>query len=171
VQVKYGWWIEGTRTTVGDLDKLAVLGATATYNGSAWGTVASNLSPGGWKTYDASGDLIMHWSFADRLGELTISKFDRTNFNDGLGLTFSGPMCAPGALCGSQQHVTAAGNHFGGPLSGQLPGGLGSLSGSAAGSFVNNGPVAAGGVMGNWNVDSASYRATGIFGGVGTPKR
>ena len=37
----------------------------------------------------------------------------------------------------------------------------------AIGSFVNNGTTPAGGVIGNWNVNSANYRATGIFAGSG----
>jgi hypothetical protein len=115
-----GWWVTGEVTSAEDLDVLAANTATATYNGTAWGTVASNLASGGWKTYDASGDLKMNWSFASRSGDLAISKFDANNFNG--GLSFSGPMCAPGAGCG-----TAAGNHFGGPLTGNLPANLGSL--------------------------------------------
>jgi hypothetical protein len=138
---------------VGDLDKLAVLGATATYNGSAWGTVDSNLGEGGWKTYDASGDLTMNWSFAHRKGDLTISNFDSRHVNG--GLTFgSGPY-------GMTQIPNL--NQFAGSLSGS------GLSGSATGSFVNNGSVAAGGVIGNWNVGDSNYKATGIFGGAGTP--
>jgi hypothetical protein len=165
-----GWWIGADEvTSAQDLEVLAANNATATYSGNAWGTVANNTGTGGWKTYDASGKLAMDWSFASRSGNLEISKFDTKNF-DG-GLSFSGPMCAPGVACGSQQLVTAAGSHFGGPISGNLPGNLGSLSGSAAGSFVNNGQIAAGGIMGNWNVAGDSYRATGIFGGMGTPHR
>ena len=52
-----GWWVSGELTTVGNINTLAALGATATYNGTVEGTVASNLEPGGWKTFDASGDL------------------------------------------------------------------------------------------------------------------
>ena len=54
----------------------------------------------------------------------------------------------------------------------EFPGGLSGsgMTGSATGSFVNNGSVAAGGVMGNWGVSGDSYRASGVSGGVGTPK-
>ena len=96
--------------------------------------------------------------FAQRSGDLQISKFDTANFNN--GLTFSGPMSAPGV---------ANGNRFTGPLYGQLPSNLGSLSGSAAGSFVNNGDMKAAGVIGNWNVVNSAYRAGGIFAGAGSP--
>ena len=100
----------------------------------------------------------MAWNFAQRSGDLQISKFDTANFNN--GLTFSGPMSAPGV---------ANGNHFAGPLYGQLPSNLGSLSGSAVGSFVNNGDMKAGGVIGNWNVVNSAYRAGGIFAAAGSP--
>jgi hypothetical protein len=63
----------------------------------------------------------------------------------------------------------ANGNHFTGPLNGQLPSNLGSLSGSAVGSFVNNGDMKAAGVIGNWNVVNSAYRAGGIFAGAGSP--
>jgi hypothetical protein len=96
--------------------------------------------------------------FAQRSGDLQISKFDTANFNN--GLTFSGPMSAPGV---------ANGNRFTGPLYGQLPSNLGSLSGSAVGSFVNNGDMKVAGVIGNWNVVNSAYRAGGIFAGAGSP--
>ena len=38
------------------------------------------------------------------------------------------------------------------------------LTGSAAGSFVNNGTDKAAGVIGNWGVANSQYEATGIFG-------
>jgi hypothetical protein len=63
----------------------------------------------------------------------------------------------------------ANGNHFAGPLYGQLPSNLGFLSGSAVGSFVNNGDMKAAGVIGNWNVVNSAYRAGGIFPGAGSP--
>jgi hypothetical protein len=158
--VHLGWWVAGDLAGESDIDTLAALNATATYNGHVIGDVASNLDDGGWKTYVAAGDLTMDWNFAQRSGNLEISRFDAANFNG--GLTFSGPMSAPGVIAGN-------GNHFGGPLSGQLPGNLGSLSGSAVGSFVNNGDVKAAGVIGNWNVAGSAYRAGGVFAGVGTP--
>ena len=42
----------------------------------------------------------MNWDFAKRTGDLAISKFERSNFGTD-GLTFTGPMCAPGVTsCG-----------------------------------------------------------------------
>lgn len=165
--IHLGWWVSGEPTTVGQIDALAQTGATATYTGHAIGNVANNLSGSGWQTYVAAGNLNMTWNFGPRTGNLTISQFD-TQYFGGNGLSFSGAMCAPGVSCGTGINV-AAGNHFGGPLSGQLPGGLGSLSGNAAGSFVNNGPNPAAGVIGNWNVGHNDYKAGGIFAGSGTP--
>jgi hypothetical protein len=43
------------------------------------------------------------------------------------------------------------------------------MKGNATGSFVNNGSVAAGGVMGKWNVQGDNYQATGVFAGSGNP--
>jgi hypothetical protein len=106
----------------------------------------------------------MNWDFSKRSGDFAINKFDVSHFENTGGLSFSGAMSAPVNLGGA-----AINDHFTGSLSGNLPNNLGLLSGSAAGSFVNNGTVAAGGVMGNWNVSSNVYRATGVFGGIGTP--
>ena len=81
-------------------------------------------------------------------------------------------MATPGELTGK--------NQFGGPLSiaGELPNNLSELNGmtgSATGSFVrgpinfNDGRPISGstpqGVIGNWNVGSERYSATGIFAG------
>lgn len=157
--VHLGLWIGGDISTGAQLDALQVdaleaQDAEATFAGHAIGNVASNLGPDGWKTYVAAGNLDMTWHFGSRTGGLTISNFDRSVTPE--GLTFSGPMSAPGVIDG---------NHFSGPLSGQLPSDLGSLSGSAAGSFANNGNTVAAGVIGNWNIGNNAYNAAGIFAG------
>jgi hypothetical protein len=77
-----GWWVTGEVTSVADLNELGNQFATATYNGGVQGTVA-NLDHGAWKTFDTSGDLTMHWSFANRLGDLTISNFDNRSYGTG----------------------------------------------------------------------------------------
>ncbi len=166
-----GWWIAGDIPPVGQLP----FTGTATYAGDAIATVSTNLlysySENGWTTYVATGDLNMNWDFATRTGDLTISHFDSDNFNDGLGLRFSGPMCAPGVTaCG-----TPAGNHFGGALSGQLPENLDlsaadrALEGFALGSFArgpkNIGQSIPQGVIGNWGVGNDRYMASGVFAG------
>ena len=149
-----GYWVAGDVTQ--DLD-LPFTGS-ASYAGQAIGNVANNLDGKGWQTYTAQGNLGMTWNFATRSGEFSISRFDTKVSPD--GLAFGGPMCAPGvAGCG-----TSAGNHFGGPLSGKLPNGA-ELTGSAAGSFVNNGTDKAAGVIGNWGVANSQYEANGIFAG------
>jgi len=142
-----GWWVAGEPTTVGDIDTLAKLGANTTYNGSVLGTVINSG-----EMYDSSGELTMNWSFANRTGDLTISNFDARSYSTGAnGLTqpsleFSGSLKQTGGES------------------------IGLTSGSVTGSFVNNGPVAAGGVMGKWGVEGDRYQATGVFGGTGTPR-
>ena len=156
--VHLGWWVAGDIASATDLNELGNQFASAIYSGHAIGNVANNIDGNGSKTYVAAGDLSMSWNFNLREGNLTIDKFDRPNFG-GNGLAFSGPMSAPGQL---------SAKHFQGPLSGQLPGDL-SVSGSAAGSFVNDGAKKAAGVIGNWNVGGNAYKAGGIFAGSGTP--
>ncbi|MGH6803179.1 MAG: hypothetical protein ACREC3_07415, partial [Methyloceanibacter sp.] len=183
-----GWWVAGDIAAVGDLP----FTGSATYSGGAIGTVWTNLvydptSEDGWTTYTATGDMDMRWDFAKRSGDLTISKFDQEHFGND-GLTFRGDMCAPGVTsCGGPG--TPEGNHFGGKLTGQLPGdgpGAGlspearNLDGFALGSFArgpenyDNGDPKTGtpikgsepqGVMGNWSAGNDRYRASGIFAG------
>jgi hypothetical protein len=150
-----GWWVTGDVTSVADLNVLGAQQASATYNGNVQGTVAT-LNNKAWQTFDTSGDLTMHWNFASRLGDLTIRNFDSRSYGTGVN--------------GLKQPSLDI-NQFGGSLT-QLGGqSIGSMTGNATGSFVNNGTVAAGGVMGNWNVGSASYQATGIFGASGIPHK
>jgi hypothetical protein len=150
-----GYWVAGDVTQSNDIP----FTGSASYAGEAIGSVANNLNGLGWQTYKATGDLSMTWNFASSTGDFAISHFDTAATSD--GLSFGGPMCAPGvAGCG-----TPSGNHFGGPLSGGLPNGA-ALTGFAAGSFVNNGSDKAAGVIGNWNISNSQYEATGIFGGL-----
>lgn len=150
LKVDHGWWVAGDTTSVGDLDKLFALGATATYQGTAWGTVYDGGEP-----REASGDLTMNWNFAPRAGDLTISNFE--------GRTYA---TLPNALT----QPNPALNRFDGVLQQTAGPSIDNLTGKATGSFVNNGSVAAGGVIGNWNVGGSNYKATGIFGGAGTPR-
>ena len=62
-------------------------------------------------------------------------------------------MTVPGATDQTQYTI----NKFSGDISGS------GFTGSAGGSFVNNGKVAAGGVIGKWGVAGESYQASGIF--------
>lgn len=139
-----GWWVAGDLTSPTEIDKLAALDATATYRGHALGSVLNNG-----ERYDAAGNLLVNWEFAQRKGDLTISNFDGQTFGTGKhGLT----------------QVPSGANQF----SGALSGGDG-LTGKANGSFVR-GPVSpAQGVIGNWNVGRNGYTATGIFAGSGVP--
>jgi len=139
-----GWWVSGAPTNV---ETLAALNGSATYNGTAHGTVLN-----GSRSYDATGGLTMNWSFADRTGDLTISNFDQRSYSTGLnGL--------------SSLEI----NKFGGSL-GQIGGpDIGLNSGSVTGSFINNGSTPAGGVAGKFNIGGDNYQATGVFGGSGTP--
>ena len=120
----------------------------------------------------AAGKLDMDWSFASRSGNFSISEFDKANFpstspQNPSGLTFTGPMSSPGDL--NKNYVA---NRFDGRIEGKnLPQNLGSISGTARGSFVDGpGPDgAARGVIGNWNIGGSNYKATGIFAGSGRP--
>jgi hypothetical protein len=178
----HGFWVAGDIVPDDDIDYLAALNATATYEGDAIGQVTTDLfaKPGetapSQQTYTARGDMEMSWNFRDRSGDMTISKFDQQHFGED-GLTFRGDMCAPGqATCGDKPWSTPSGNHFGGRLSGQLdvngqngqlPPDARQLNGWAVGSFVrgpnnftnndpkNGTPIAGStpqGVMGNWTV-------------------
>jgi hypothetical protein len=169
-----GFWVAGN--IIDDLN--LPFSGSATYNGQAQGWVASDLS-GNWVTYSATGAMQMLWDFGSRTGTLTISQFDAGNIPGG-GLSFSGPMCAPGVGCSTS--AISGSNTFSGPLSGQLPTSLVSASvspslvGSANGSFVS-GPnnldtlgklipqSVPQGVIGNWNVHNTVYGASGIFAG------
>jgi hypothetical protein len=178
-----GFWVAGDVVPVDDLP----FTGTAVYEGGAVGTVNTDLfGEGEVQTYTARGDMDMRWDFADRSGDMKISKFDQEHFGDD-GLTFEGKMCAPGKTNCS----TPEGNHFGGKLSGQLdangqngdlPPDTRQLNGYALGSFVrgpnnyqNGEPVPGSrpqGVMGNWQVGTgpnapagSRYEASGVFGG------
>jgi hypothetical protein len=158
-----GWWVAGNLASAGnpesDLDKLAATHASATYTGHAIGNVASEIN-GAWKTYVAAGDLNMTWNFNPRQGTLAINNFDANGPKGPLNV--AGNMAGPGVLT----------NHFGGSLSGTLGNQDITITGNAAGSFVNNGPNnPAAGVIGNFNVggNSDGYKATGVFAGSGTP--
>ena len=150
-------------TSVASLKDYADKGKEATYSGNAIGTVANKINSDTWSTYTAAGKLYMDWNFANRSGQFDITKFDKANFPETGGLSFGGEMKAPGEL-------TYSSNRFSGTIGGDLPGNLGSLSGAARGSFVNDrlGNPARG-VIGNWNVGNANYKATGIFAGSGRP--
>ncbi len=183
-----GWWIAGDIPAVGQLP----ITGSATYAGSTIATVANDLyNQGVWSTYVATGDVDMSWNFGTRKGLLQISQFDTQHFGPD-GLSFSGPMCAPGVTsCGrtpdGARWATPNGNHFGGPLAGQLPAQYGeipipeaarNLNGFALGSFVrgpdnyqfvNDVPVAINrsvpqGVIGNWAIGGDRYLASGVFG-------
>jgi hypothetical protein len=187
------WFVAGDIPAVGQLP----FTGTATYTGTAIGTVATDLFPetgvaipgsDGWTTYVATGDLNMDWNFGTRKGSLEISNFDAEHFTNDGGLTFGGPMCAPGVTSGCGQTPNGAwktpdGNHFGGPLkltnASQLPVQLRNeftnFDGFALGSFVRGptnyveGVAVSGstpqGVIGNWAIGSERYMASGIFAG------
>jgi hypothetical protein len=166
--VHLGWWVAGDMTSIASLDALAAQGAEATYSGNAIGTVANKINSNTWSTYTAAGKLDMGWEFAKRSGEFSITKFDRANFPRTGGLSFRGEMKAPGVL--DNGISTDNSNSFSGPIAGNLPGNLGSLSGAARGSFVNDSiGNPARGVIGNWNIGGQDYKAGGIFAGSGRP--
>jgi trimeric autotransporter adhesin len=157
----HGLWVAGALATVGEIDSLAALGGTATYAGTAIGSV-SRLDGSAWITYQASGNLAMNWDFGQRSGDLTISEFDKDTGGRVFlpeGLTVSGTMNTPGQL----DTASLKKNQFGGILTGS------GLVGAATGSFVKNGDNVAAGVIGNWGaggiVNQKPYEVIGIFGG------
>jgi hypothetical protein len=152
-----GYWVTGNLTSTAELGDLRNSGATASYSGKAWASVANNLDGEGWSRYKASGNMDMDWSFAARKGNLTISNFDSTHIVG--GLTFQGQMQTPGELLK---------NKFSGPLaltSQNIPANLSDVQGFAQGSFVKGPDHPAQGVVGNWGAGGANYGATGVFGG------
>jgi trimeric autotransporter adhesin len=152
MNVHLGWWAAASLTSTNDIESLVTQHMTADYSGHALGNVASEIGPDQWKTYVAAGDLEMHWDFACRNGELTISNFDNHSFTTGAhGLTQ-----VPGI------------NQFSGAFTG-LPNGIGGATGSFADNIVNNQVVKAGGVLGNFYVNENTYKASGIFAGSGIP--
>ena len=147
MNVHLGWWAAASLTSTSDIETLVTQHMTADYSGHALGNVASEIGDQ-WKTYVAAGDLSMHWDFACRNGQLTISKFDNQTFDTG-----------PHGLA-----QVGAINQFSGSFN-NLPDGIG----GAVGSFADNGAVKAGGVLGNFYVNEAQYKASGIFAGSGVP--
>jgi hypothetical protein len=151
--VHLGWWAAAPLSSAGspaaDIDMLAAQSATATYSGNVLGDVAK-LNGNQWQSYVAAGDLDMTWRFASRRGELAISNFDGRSFQTSYG---------------GLRQTNPAVNQFTGFLGGD------GLSGNVRGSFANDlSGNPARGVIGNWNVGSQNYRATGIFAGSGTPQ-
>ncbi len=137
--VHLGWWIAGDVVSSSDMPTRG----SASYAGDAIGTVASKQQDGSWNQYVATGDMDMKWYFAARSGTLNIRNFDNKNL--------SGVMFAPGKA------------NFDGPLVG--PSGI---IGTASGSFVGSPGFkqAPAGVIGNFGVGNAAWKANGIFGGV-----
>jgi hypothetical protein len=149
MNVHLGWWAAASLTSTNDIESLVTQHMTADYSGHALGNVASEIGPDQWKTYVAAGDLEMHWDFACRNGELTISHFDNHTFDTGPhGLTQVGAI-----------------NQFQGSFQGIQGGAVGSF----ADNIINNQVVKAGGVLGNFYVNEAQYKASGIFAGSGIP--
>ena len=101
-----GFWVAGDIVRVGDLPLMG----GATYNGDAIGTVNTDLfGEGEVQTYTATGDMDMTWDFAERSGDMTISKFDQEHFRQSDGLDLEGQMCAPGTRMNC---TTPAGQSF-----------------------------------------------------------
>ena len=145
-----GWWVSGDLASPTEIDKLAALGATASYNGQVMGAVIRGNEG---LTYGAAGDLWMGWDFAKRSGELEISNFDNRSFGTGAG----GLTQVPGP------NQSSFINQFSGTFTGE------GLTGGATGSFVRGPDGPAQGVIGNWNVQGSGYRATGVFKGTQVP--
>lgn len=145
-------WVTGDLTTAGQLEDLALsTNVEASYSGDAIGRVTNPYGQDG-PSYTATGDLSMSWNFADRDGVIHIEHFDSENLGDGGGIHLMGDLDAP-----------EQGNGFFGRLT---DGPFGDTVGAAQGAFVNDGPDAAQGVIGNFGFTlGPEYSASGIFFG------
>ncbi|MEG6509728.1 FecR domain-containing protein [Methyloligella sp. 2.7D] len=129
-------------STRAQIDSLAVQNATATYTGKMYGTVVTH-GQNGFVSNPKAGNFNMSWDFALRSGQMNMN-FDHRSFG--------GTMKQVGQI-----------NRFKGNLAGD------NLTGGAVGSFANRNGIAAGGVLGAWNVGGGNYNAAGVFGGAGNP--
>ena len=144
--VHMGTWVAGDLSdpaALYDLDDLP-FGGSATYEGTALGTVALATTDGVGQ-FIARGDVTMGFDFADRSGSFAISDFG--------GMNVSGAVSDP-----------SGSGFFGGGLSG-----AGGLTGSAGGVFVDDGPNVAAGVMGDFSFGGPGVAAVGTFAAAGSP--
>ena len=146
-----GTWVVGDVASNQQFDDYAETldGVTATYQGTALGTVYNDeQSP-----YLASGNLEMTYDFGDHSGTLDIRHFDAGDDFDGYDFT---GMQVAGALSG--------------PAFAGSNGNDGGNSYNVNGAFTHNAGDLVAGVMGNFAVtaDDGYYRATGIFVGANT---
>ncbi|WP_159080060.1 FecR domain-containing protein [Methyloceanibacter sp. wino2] len=145
-----GWWVAGNVVPEANIDKLQQLQASASYEGSAVGTVAK-LKKGTWNQYIATGDMTLDWQFAKRSGDFSVKNFDNRNFGGKL-------VNAPGTsgFTGIVGHVNR--NNL-----------AKSIAGTANGSFVGFQGIdkTPKGVIGNFDVRQANdrWRANGIYAG------
>jgi hypothetical protein len=134
--VEHGVWVVAAdQSTTGQLSQLA--NTTATFNGTAIGTFSDTRN--GIANELTAGDMQMAWSFGNRQGTIDITSFGGRDLS---------------------------GNLIGDP---NLPGFVGNLSdgaladGVVKGTFVNDGPTIAAGVMGDFFVSDGIWGANGIF--------
>ncbi len=142
--VHMGTWVAGDITDPGDLPTDIV----GTYEGTALGNVARDDGNGGTAKYIASGSMNMEFNFGSRSGTVAINDFD------GLDLISE---VSDASLQNSQSH-----------FAGQLNGVDSNISGGLSGAFVNNGNIAAGGVIGNFSFQGEDRLATGTIAGIQT---
>ncbi|BDA83458.1 hypothetical protein Sa4125_10000 [Aureimonas sp. SA4125] len=145
--VHLGAWVGGNIATEAELSALA--GTTATYQGSAVGSVSKSVE-NGLADFVASGSMNMSYDFGARSGALSINDFDGRDFSGAVG-----------------------GSGLGDALfSGTLSENAGDVIGSTHGAFVNDGAAVAAGVIGNFDLRSQSgefWEASGVFGGARSP--
>jgi len=147
-----GTWIAGDIASAGDLNELGNQFATADYVGTAAGDVYKKVGNSWGDPVQETGRMEMSWDFAARDGRLDIYDFGGRDFG--------------GEICGKSRCVTGN-NHFTGELRGTDD--LGRIRGAGAGSFVNNGPAKAAGVIGNFGIGRNDWKADGIFAGSRVP--
>ena len=136
--VHMGSWVAGDLTDAAELPNFG----TATYAGTAIGTVLDTSVAGNPAAYIATGNMNMNVDFASRAGSFAITNFD-------------GNMSAAGTLGVSTEAEDFA--TFDATLSG-----IG-ITGQAAGIFANDGTDIAKGVLGEFGLQDATRQAVGTF--------
>ncbi|MBV8168973.1 MAG: FecR domain-containing protein [Alphaproteobacteria bacterium] len=137
-------WVAGQLSSPSQIAGLG--GASVTYVGHAVGNVAQagGVGNGGFN-YVAAGNFQLNWSFGSNSGSVFINNWDRGGTFGPNGVNLSGG--------GSSSNV----RDFSGTISGS------GLTGQIAGSFYQNGSIAAAGTGGNFIFSGTNYKAAGIF--------
>ena len=136
-------WVAGDISSLAQVDAAVTSNTTATYSGNAVGNVINDGA-----TYVAAGSMDMQWNFGSRSGAIEIGDFD--------GRNFAGSLDLPGGSNGYEGFISE--------------GSGGTAGGIVNGAFVNDGPNALAGTIGNFNLETSGggWLAVGVFAGTQT---